>query len=711
MNTLSEHESKVLLGTLGIVFPEEFVTYSAEEAVAAAIGLGAPVVAKVGASSIAHKSESGFVALNLRTSEEVHVAVSDLLLRSHDTGSDRHVLIAPMIRGHRELIIGYVVDAMWGPLVVLGHGGVLAEVLNTAVMLPAPVDRLEAMRCVDRLDSAGVLGEVRDEPAVDREALVDLLVSLGALAGHPKVESAEMNPVIISGGMPVPVDALVQLGTELTTASQRVEPTFQPRPRHWQALFEPRSVAISGVSDHPGKFGSVAFHNIRVGGYKGEVFPINRSGKQCFGHDTLASIADLPANEVDCVVICTPAESVSDAIRAAAAKGITSAVVCSAGFSEIGSEGRELEREVERAASENGVLLIGPNVQGIVSTPAQLVAQIVGPAPVPGGISVVSQSGNISSTLQNLVSESGAGIARAVSLGNSAQTGVLETLEYLATDTHTDAIVLYVESFGMPTRLRERLRSITQAKPVVCVKGGRSAAGSIAAATHTGALAGDTAVFLEMARSCGLSLAEDPESAVDLALGLAAYPVLAGPRVAILTTVGGWGVLTVDAIEQSGLRCAELDAETIENLNVVLPPRWSHQNPIDLAGGETTDSVVHALSVLGNAHEVDAVVLLGVGIQSNEAGLMRMGREMGLPNLDRMIAFHERQDLRYVEAAHHVYSETGTPVLIATELGHTLAEAPAFTELRAHNMPWFRTGVRAIRALDAVWERSRFLAQ
>ena len=190
-------------------------------------------------------------------------------------------------------------------------------------------------------------------------------MAVGTLADHPNVWAAEMNPVIISDGMPIPVDALVELRTPTpsgTLQATKFAPHFHPRPEHWQALLNPRAIAVTGVSDHPGKFGSVAFHNILVGGYEGSLYPINRSKKLCFGYETLASTDELPERKIDSIVICTPAETVSDSIRSAAGKGIRSAIVCSAGFSEIGEEGAALERELERTATECDVLLIGPNV-------------------------------------------------------------------------------------------------------------------------------------------------------------------------------------------------------------------------------------------------------------------------------------------------------------------------------------------------------------
>lgn len=710
MRTLSEHDSKLRLAALGIKMPAERIAANAEEAVAAAMDLGFPVVAKLGGDGLAHKSEGGLVLLDLRGHEQVRAAAERLMSFADSEMVEAHVLIAPMVKGNRELILGYVRDPTWGPCVLIGHGGVLAEQIGTASMAPAPLEIASAHQLLKRFDRTGILGEIRGEVAANREQLAEMLVFLGTLADDPQVRAAEMNPVILVEGSPVPVDALVELDDGVN-AVQDVTDRFQPTDAHWEALLNPRGVVIAGVSDHPGKFGSVAFHNVLAGGYAGRVFPINRKGNECLGRETLQSIDAVPIGAADMMILCTPANAAPELVRAAAPRGVRAVIVCSAGFSEIGDEGAALESQLLAAAEENDVLLIGPNVQGIVSTPARLVAQIVGPSPPPGSISIVSQSGNICSSLQNFASESGMGIARAVSIGNAAQCGVVDALEFLVHDPSTRSTIAYVESFSGTPNLRSRLGALARSKPVVIIKGGRTSQGARAAMTHTGALAGDDAVFTEMMSALGLCLADNPEHAFDCASAFASLPNMRGPRLGIMTTVGGWGVLSVDALERTPLALATLSANTITQLDAVLPSRWSRNNPVDLAGGEGKDSLVCGLDVLAGSGEVDAILLVGIGIQSNQANVMESGPLAATPGLGRMIDFHHRQDLRYVQAAMRVTGELGIPVAVASELHGLLSHTPAFAELRSNAFPCFRTAPRAIAALAELWQRSKFLAE
>jgi len=200
-------------------------------------------------------------------------------------------------------------------------------------------------------------------------------------------------------------------------------------PERFRSLFDPRGVLVAGVSAHPGKFGFVALHNILTQGYPGPVYGTNREGGEVLGVPMLRSPDDLPSDApVDLVFVCTPAAANTDLLRACARRGITAAFVTSAGYGEAGERGRAAEAELVALAAELGILLAGPNGQGVVSTPARLCAQIVAPYPPRGGIGIVSQSGNFVSSFQNLARASGVGVSRAVSAGNAAAVGVPDFL-------------------------------------------------------------------------------------------------------------------------------------------------------------------------------------------------------------------------------------------------------------------------------------------
>jgi acetyltransferase len=230
------------------------------------------------------------------------------------------------------------------------------------------------------------------------------------------------------------------------------------------ALFEPRGVLVTGASTHPGKFGFVSLHNILASGYNGAVFGTNLQGEEVLGIKTVADIAALPDGQIDLVFVCTPASANPDLLRACAKKGVKAAFLTSAGYGEAGDEGRKLEEELIALADELGILLAGPNGQGVVSTPANLCAQIVAPFPPAGAIAVASQSGNFVSSFLNYARQTGVGISRAVSAGNAAALGVADLIEWYGTDDATRVSLAYVEGISDDSRMPQRVSPLSWLK-------------------------------------------------------------------------------------------------------------------------------------------------------------------------------------------------------------------------------------------------------
>ena len=352
-------------------------------------------------------------------------------------------------------------------------------------------------------------------------------------------------------------------------------------------------------------------------------------------------------------------------------------------------------------------MLAGPNGQGLVSTPASLCAQIVGPYPPAGRIGLASQSGNLASALMNMSVLSGVGISRAISAGNAAMASVADYLEWFADDDQTAVGLAYVEGIEDGRGFFERMREVARRKPVVLVKGGSTAGGQRAAASHTGALATDDRIFEGACRQAGVTRALGIEEAFEAAATFATQPLPRGPNTAVVTTAGGWGVITADAIVRSELRLAPLADDLRAAIDEKLPPRWSRNNPVDLAGAETRDTIPDVLELVARHPSIDAVVYLGLGIQSNEAKLMKTGAFYPDHGLERIVDFHERQDARYAEAAAAISTETGKPVLTATELGVTSPDNPGPAAVRASGRLCYPSADRAVRALEHLWRYAR----
>ena len=504
-NTLSESASKSLLRGYGVSIADERIVPTPERAAVAAAELGFPVVVKLNGDAIAHKTERGLVRLKLADAAAVEAAAAELLARATPEDGQVSLLVAPMIAGNRELIAGVVRDPQFGANVMLGVGGILAEAIADVVFRPVPITRTDAEEMIASLRTQQLLGAFRGEAPVDRDLLVAALLGLSQAAQErPDIQSIDVNPLIVrADGIPIAVDALVEVGSAGGAPTSVVATRPRPTDEQFRALFEPRGVLVTGASTHPGKFGFVSLHNLLASGYAGKVFGTNLQGEQVLGVQTVADIAALPDGEIDLVFVCTPASANPALLQACAAKGVKAAFLTSAGYGEAGEEGRQAEAQLVALADQLGILLAGPNGQGVVSTPANLCAQIVAPYPPAGRIGVASQSGNFVSSFLNYARQTGVGISRAVSAGNAAAVTPADYLDWYADDLATAVSLAYVEGITDGRALLDRFTSVAARKPLVLVKGGATEGGAKAAASHTGALAANDKVFDGACRQLG----------------------------------------------------------------------------------------------------------------------------------------------------------------------------------------------------------------
>ena len=708
--TLSETRSKSLLKQFGVVFADETeVTAdydSVEKAVTAAEQIGFPVVVKLCGDTIAHKTERGLVRLGLESAAATAVAARELLAKATSDDGEVSLLIAKMESGKRELIAGIMRDPQFGLFVMLGLGGIYTEVLADVAFAPVPLSKKGALALQDRLQQQKILDGFRGESAVSREQLANVLVALSdAAESDPSISSIDINPILIrSDGSIVAVDALVvkhsQATPENSSHTSKDMQSSESTGRFFESLFNPRGVVVVGASTHPGKFGFVSLHNLISCGYKGKIFATHLELANVLGVQSVATIDDLPEDEIDLAFVCTPASTNIAILEACSRKNIRSVYITSAGYGEAGESGVQAQQLLKNRARELDILLIGPNGQGLVSTPANLCAQIVGPYPPKGAISVASQSGNFVSSFMNYARFTNVGIARAISAGNAACTGVPEVLDFLTTDDATAVALVYLEGIQDGQKLAASMKSISSAKPLVVVKGGSTSSGALAAASHTGALASNDRVFDGVCFANGVTRVASAEEAFDVAATFATQPLPKGPNVVVLTTVGGWGVVTSDVISNDNvLNLIELPTDLSDAISALLPDRWSHNNPVDCAGGETRDTIPEVMRLIAMHPTVDSIIFLGLGIQSNQARLMTEGHFYPEHGLERIVSYHQRQDERFAQIAAELSLETGKPILVATELGVADIDNPGVKAVQESGRLCYANGQRAAKAL------------
>ncbi len=375
------------------------------------------------------------------------------------------------------------------------------------------------------------------------------------------------------------------------------------------SFFNPKAVAVVGASSKPGKVGYDILDNLLKSGYQGEVHPVNPGGGAILGRPVCKSLDDLPPG-VELGVIAVKAPLVSQAVRGLAAKGVMAQVVVSAGFKEVGGEGRVLERELAQAVADTGVRLIGPNCIGIMDTGSGLNATFAAEMANKGHIGFFSQSGAMCLAILDWALDNEIGFSKFVSLGNKVDITESEVLELLAEDPETRVIMGYLEAVEDGRRFMEVAREVTRHKPVVLVKSGVTAAGAKAASSHTGALAGADAAYSAAFRQCGVLRAHSVRELFNLAQALAEQPLPRGPAMAIVTNSGGPGIICADAVEKVGMHLAGLKAETVEELRSFLPSIASFYNPVDLTGGAPAEMYGRTLKVVCRDDNVDGVVVI-----------------------------------------------------------------------------------------------------
>ena len=380
--------------------------------------------------------------------------------------------------------------------------------------------------------------------------------------------------------------------------------------RHYLTeLFSPQSVAVFGASDRVDSVGQIVFHNMLESGFQGALYAINSRVAEVQGRKAYASIADIE-EKIELVVIATPPQTVPGIIEECGKRGVKAAVIITAGFGEIGAEGKELERRLLENAKHYGIRLIGPNCLGIMRPGIGLNATFNKGGANAGNLALVSQSGALCTAILDWAQVNDVGFSSVVSMGSSADVDFGEILDYLVSDPQTENILLYIEGIRESRRFMSSLRAAARIKPVILIKVGRHEAGSKAAMSHTASLVGSDDAFDAAVRRAGVVRVHSVTQLFSAAKALSCGFHPSGNRLAIVTNGGGPGVMATDRASDLGLVMAELSEATIARLNQVLPPNWSHGNPVDIIGDAQADRYQHAVAACLEDPNVDGVLTI-----------------------------------------------------------------------------------------------------
>ncbi|MDO8616624.1 MAG: GNAT family N-acetyltransferase [Dehalococcoidia bacterium] len=402
-----------------------------------------------------------------------------------------------------------------------------------------------------------------------------------------------------------------------------------------RVFFQPRSVAVIGASRQRGTIGAEIFHNILGDGFTGVVYPINPRADAVAAVKAYASVLDVP-DEIDLAIVAVPAESVLDVAGECARKGVRGLVVISAGFRETGPQGAEREAALLARARQYGMRIIGPNCMGVLNAaPSVSLNATFSPVFPPfGNVGLLSQSGALGLALLDYARRLNIGLSTFVSVGNKADVSGNDLIQYWEQDPATGVILLYLESFGNPRKFARLARRISGRKPIVAVKSGRTAAGSRAAASHTGALATADVASEALFRQAGVIRVDTLEQLFDVASLLAHQPIPRGRRVAILTNAGGPGIMAADACEAYGLEVIPLPDATVAALREFLPPEAGLSNPTDMIASASAGDYGRALRILLQDEGIDSVIIIFIpplvtGAEAVAAAIRDAATEMG----------------------------------------------------------------------------------
>jgi acyl-CoA synthetase (NDP forming) len=634
--TLTEAESKEILKQYGIPVVDEKAVSTIEEAEIASEKTGYPVVLKGLGSKLTHKTEKGLVKLSLKNKEEVRAAATYI---KEAAGNDLEgFLIQPMLEGKREFVAGLFRDEQFGPTVMFGLGGIFTEAIGDVVFRITPLGDNEARKMIDELHAQKLLGAFRGEKSPDKKALIKTLVGLSRIGMEiPDIKEIDINPLLVTAeGKVTAVDALIVLGDN---RDQKGFP-LPMDPKKVGKLFYPKSIAFVGASANISKWGHLMFSGVVAGKYQGEIYLVNPQGGEIADRKVFKSVTDIP-DPIDLAVVTVPADKVLSLIPEFEKKAIKNVLLISSGFGETGAEGKILEKELVEKARDAGILIIGPNTMGICNPCISFYCVGSHVRPPAGGTVLLAQSGNLGTQLLAFAAKEDVGIRAFCGSGNEAMITIEDYMDGFEVDEKTKTVVLYIESIKNGRRFFESAKRVGKTKPVIVLKGGRTSAGAHAAASHTGAMASDIKVFMAACRQAGIIQAESPMDLLDLSASFSSLPMPKGNKIGLLTLGGGWGVVASDLCEENGLIIPKLSEEVIAQINKLLPPFWSHANPIDVVGEMNAETYMKILEELIQWSGCDAIIHMGI-----------IGRKIMIKAImESTVAVDKKYDSKFVEGS------------------------------------------------------------
>jgi len=599
---LMEHECKQVLEDLGIATTGSRAAKSEEEAVEIFRSIGAPVVLKILSPEVVHKSDAGGVKLNLKDQDEVVKAYREIIdsFKGHAIAG---VAVQEMARPGIEVIIGVTRDPTFGPVIMFGLGGVFVEVLKDVAFRSIPLSEKDAQDIIEEIRGYALLKGYRGI-AGDVPALKDLLIRVSRLIEEvPEIAEMDLNPVFLYPSGYKVVDARIILGEK---------PPQPPRPASKEDLhdlFYPQSIAVIGASGTKGKLGWNVFCNLLNHNFNGKLYPINPKANNILGIKAYPRISDVK-EPIDVAIILVSANMTPEVVKECCDCGVKYIVVESAGFAEMGEQGKMIEQRMLNIAQPHGCRLLGPNCSGVINTHSSMVQSIgIVDELTKGNIGLISQAGVCAAgMLWGLRHIMDFGIV--ATIGNKLDINETDMLDAISEDPNIDVVCMYLESVKGGRRFVDVAREVTRRKPVIALKSGRTDAGKKAATSHTASLAGNDEIFSAVFNQSGIIRARDYEHMFNLVRAFAKQPLPRKEGVFIITYAGSLGVIAADTVTDNQMRLADLEPELKERLKKLLPEYVGGLNPVDYTFSQDAEQVRKTIEIGVESEDVGSFIVV-----------------------------------------------------------------------------------------------------
>ncbi len=592
---ITEESSKSILKTYGVKVPPFALVTTAEDAAKQAKKIGFPLVMKVVSPQILHKTDVGGVKVGLDNVNDVKKTFKDMYGRlSKKKGVEvKGILLEKMVPKGVELIVGIQNDPQFGPVIMVGLGGIMTEVMKDVAFRMLPITTSDAKSMINELKGSALLKGFRGSEPIDTNMVANMLVQIGKLGvdNADYINSIDFNPVIVYPKSHFVVDAKIILNKEIRKNSISKD---KPNIESMESFFTPESVALVGASSTPGKIGNSVLIALGKQDYKGKVYPINPKQESILGlkcYPTLDAITE----KVDLVVVCIDLAECGPIMETCAKKGIHNVVIVSGGGKELGGDRATMEARVKELSLQHKIRVIGPNCIGMFNAANRLDCAFQGQERMVrsklGNVAFFSQSGTMGISM--LESADVFGLSKMISFGNRSDVDEADMIWYAANDPQTKVIGLYVEGFGDGRKFINTAKRVMKEtkKPIVIWKSGRTTAGAKQAASHTGSLGGSNAIIMGAFKQAGIISVDSYQELVGVLKALAWQPPAKGNRVAMTSNGAGPMIGGIDQLERLGLTIGKLSPLLLKKMKERFPPTVPihNGNPADVGGGANAD--------------------------------------------------------------------------------------------------------------------------